>query len=123
AAANGADGRGGGRRPAGLRVENQNQAGRRASLRGSSSEVQNLLDQMQQANIQYMEFRDERFVAAVVVNEGQPVTLVYLAPAVTPGTYQLAQPQEESVYGPQGRVPGSDDGRAVGAPASKRWGG
>ena len=50
--------------------------------------MQNLLSQMQQADIQHMEFRDDRFVAAVPVNEGQPVTLVYLARAVTPGTYR-----------------------------------
>ncbi len=63
--------------PAGLELENQNLADSSASLPESGSEVQNLLNQMQQADIQYMEFRDDRFVAAVVVNEGQPVTLVY----------------------------------------------
>lgn len=74
--------------PAGLELENQNTASSSASLQDSGSEVQNLLSQMQQADIQHMEFRDDRFVAAVPVNEGQPVTLVYLARAVTPGTYQ-----------------------------------
>ncbi len=70
--------------PAGLELENQNLASSSASLQDSGSEVQNLLSQMQQADIQHMEFRDDRFVAAVPVNEGQPVTLVYLARAVTP---------------------------------------
>jgi uncharacterized protein YfaS (alpha-2-macroglobulin family) len=32
--------------------------------------VQNLLNQMQQADIQHMEFRDDRFVAAVAVMKG-----------------------------------------------------
>ena len=63
--------------PAGLELENQNLASSSASLQDSGSEVQNLLSQMQQADIQHMEFRDDRFVAAVPVNEGQPVTLVY----------------------------------------------
>ena len=63
--------------PAGLELENQNLASSSASLQDSGSEVQNLLNQMQQSDIQHMEFRDDRFVAAVPVNEGQPVTLVY----------------------------------------------
>lgn len=75
--------------PAGLELENQNLANGSASLQDSGSEVANLLNQMQQADIQHVEFRDDRFVAAVAVNEGQPVTLVYLARAVTPGTYQF----------------------------------
>lgn len=52
--------------------------------------MQNLLNQMQQASIKHIEFRDDRFVAAVAVDEYQPVTLVYLARAVTPGTYRAA---------------------------------
>ena len=75
--------------PAGLELENQNLANSSASLQENGEAVQNLLNQMQQADIQHMEFRDDRFVAAVAVNEGQPVTLVYLARAVTPGTYQV----------------------------------
>lgn len=78
--------------------------------------MQNLLNQMQQADIQYMEFRDDRFVAAVVVNEGQPVTLVYLARAVTSGTYQLAQPQVESMYAPQWRATGASEGLLIVTP-------
>ncbi len=53
---------------------------------------------------------DDRFVAAVAVNEGQPVTLVYLARAVTPGTYQVPQPQVESMYAPQWRATGAASG-------------
>ncbi|WP_181139620.1 hypothetical protein, partial [Escherichia coli] len=46
----------------------------------------------------------------VAVNEGQPVTLVYLARAVTPGTYQVPQPQVESMYAPQWRATGAASG-------------
>ncbi|HBT0058059.1 TPA: hypothetical protein MAZ50_005518, partial [Klebsiella pneumoniae] len=46
----------------------------------------------------------------VAVNEGQPVTLVYLARAVTPGTYQVPQPQVESMYVPQWRATGAASG-------------
>lgn len=53
--------------------------------------------------IAIIEFRDDRFVAAVAVDEYQPVTLVYLARALTPGTYQVPQPMVESMYVPQWR--------------------
>ena len=96
--------------PAGLELENQNLANGSASLQDSGSEVQNLLNQMQQADIQHMEFRDDRFVAAVAVNQGQPVTLVYLARAVTPGTYQVPMPMVESMYVPQWRATGAAEG-------------
>lgn len=92
--------------PAGLELENQNLANGSASLQDSGSEVQNQLNQMQQADIQHVEFRDDRFVAAVAVNSGQPVTLVYLARAVTPGTYQVPMPMVESMYVPQWRATG-----------------
>ncbi len=38
------------------------------------------------------------------------VTLVYLARAVTPGTYQVPQPQVESMYVPQWRATGTASG-------------
>lgn len=93
--------------PAGLELENQNLANGSASLQDSGSEVRNLLNQMQQADIQHVEFRDDRFVAAVAVSRGQPVTLVYLARAVTPGTYQVPVPMVESMYVPQWRATGA----------------
>ncbi|WP_285293477.1 hypothetical protein, partial [Klebsiella pneumoniae] len=56
--------------PAGLELENQNLANSSASLQENGEAVQNLLNQMQQADIQHIEFRDDRFVAAVAINEG-----------------------------------------------------
>jgi uncharacterized protein YfaS (alpha-2-macroglobulin family) len=102
--------------PAGLELENQNLASSSASLQESGSEVQNLLNQMQQADIQHMEFRDDRFVAAVAVNSGQPVTLVYLARAVTPGAYQLPVPMVESMYVPAWRATGAASGPLIVVP-------
>lgn len=102
--------------PAGLELENQNLANSSASLQENGEVVQNLLNQMQQADIQHIEFRDDRFVAAVAINEGQPVTLVYLARAVTPGTYQVPQPQVESMYVPQWRATGAASGPLTVAP-------
>ena len=59
--------------PAGLELENQNLANSSASLQENGDAVQNLLNQMQRADIQHIEFRDDRFVAAVAVNEGQDI--------------------------------------------------
>ncbi len=102
--------------PAGLELENQNLGNSSASLEDNATEVQALITQMQQADIQHIEFRDDRFVAAVAVNEGQPVTLVYLARAVTPGTYQLPAPQVESMYVPQWRATGLTTGPVIVTP-------
>lgn len=102
--------------PAGLELENQNLANSSASLQDNASEVQNLLNQMQQADVQHIEFRDDRFVAAVAVNQGQPVTLVYLARAVTPGSYAVPMPQVESMYVPQWRAIGAANGPLIVVP-------
>lgn len=96
--------------PAGLELENQNLSESSASLSDSDSQVQGLLNQMQQADIQHMEFRDDRFVAAVPLNEGQHATLVYLARAVTPGSYNVPVSQVESMYVPQWRATGTSTG-------------
>ncbi len=93
--------------PAGLELENQNLAASSASLEDSADAVTDLLNQMQQADIQHIEFRDDRFVAALPINQGQHVTLLYLARAVTPGTYQVPPPQVESMYVPAWRATGA----------------
>ncbi len=96
--------------PAGLELENQNLSESSANLSESDNQVQGLLNQMQQADIQHMEFRDDRFVAALPLNEGQHATLVYLARAVTPGTYRVPVSQVESMYVPQWRATGASTG-------------
>lgn len=96
--------------PAGLELENQHLSESSANLSDSDSQVQGLLNQMQQADIQHMEFRDDRFVAALPLNEGQHATLVYLARAVTPGSYNVPVSQVESMYVPQWRATGTSTG-------------
>ena len=96
--------------PAGLELENQNLSESSASLSDSDNQVQGLLSQMQQSDIQHLEFRDDRFVAALPLNESQHATLVYLARAVTPGTYQVPVSQVESMYVPQWRATGASTG-------------
>jgi len=93
--------------PAGLELENQNLADSTVSLGDSAAAVQELMGDMQQASIKHMEFRDDRFVAATEVDGYRPVTLLYLARAVTPGHYQVPPPQVESMYVPQWRAVGN----------------
>ncbi|MFS2222056.1 alpha-2-macroglobulin family protein [Pantoea sp. B65] len=92
--------------PAGLELENQNLSDSSASLGESAAEVQESLSDMQQASIKHLEFRDDRFIAAVDIDGNRPVTLLYLARAVTPGSYQVPAPQVESMYVPQWRALG-----------------
>lgn len=84
--------------PAGLELENQNLAAASASLADSAPNLAEAIRDMQQANIRHTEYRDDRFVSQVAVEEYRPVTLVYLARAVTPGKYSVPAPQVESMY-------------------------
>jgi len=94
--------------PAGLELENQNLANSSAQLGDNAmgSELNTWLEQMQQQDIQHIEFRDDRFVAALSLSRGNHATLLYLARAVTPGTYRVPMPQVESMYVPQWRATG-----------------
>ncbi len=79
--------------PAGLELENQNLAQSAASLDDASSAVKEWQKSMQNAAIKHQEFRDDRFVAALDVNGYDTTHLLYLARAVTPGTYRVPPPQ------------------------------
>ncbi|WP_274369160.1 alpha-2-macroglobulin family protein [Morganella morganii] len=92
--------------PAGLELENQNLAAASASLADSAPNLAEAIQDMQQANIRHTEYRDDRFVSQVAVEEYRPVTLVYLARAVTPGKYSVPAPQVESMYIPAWRATG-----------------
>ncbi|CNF16745.1 alpha-2-macroglobulin [Yersinia nurmii] len=93
--------------PAGLELENQNLGDSSASLGESASGLPELQMNMQQATIKHQEFRDDRYVAAVDVDGYNFTTLLYLARAVTPGTYLIPPPQVESMYVPEWRAVGS----------------
>ncbi|WP_413482779.1 MG2 domain-containing protein [Morganella psychrotolerans] len=93
--------------PAGLELENQNLAASSASLSDSAPNLAEAIQDMQQATIRHTEYRDDRFVSQVVVEEYRPVTLVYLARAVTPGKYSVPAPQVESMYIPSWRAVGA----------------
>ncbi|MDD1012921.1 alpha-2-macroglobulin family protein [Pseudomonas rubra] len=86
--------------PAGLELENQNLAQSAASLENASSAVKEWRESMQNANVVHQEFRDDRYVAALNIDGYYTTHLLYLARAVTPGTYKVPPPQVESMYRP-----------------------
>lgn len=99
--------------PAGLELENQNLAQSAASLDDASSAVKEWQKSMQNAAIKHQEFRDDRFVAALDVNGYDTTHLLYLARAVTPGTYRVPPPQVESMYRPAWNAIGATPERLV----------
>ncbi|XQE66303.1 alpha-2-macroglobulin family protein [Pseudomonas sp. P3C3] len=99
--------------PAGLELENQNLAQSAASLDDASSAVKEWQKSMQNAAIKHQEFRDDRFVAALDVNGYDTTHLLYLARAVTPGTYRVPPPQVESMYRPAWNAIGTTPERLV----------
>ncbi|HLD65665.1 MAG TPA: alpha-2-macroglobulin family protein, partial [Pseudomonas sp.] len=86
--------------PAGLELENQNLAQSAASLEDASAQVKEWRQSLENAGLKHQEFRDDRYVAAVDVNGHDTIHLLYLARAVTPGTYRVPPPQVESMYRP-----------------------
>lgn len=99
--------------PAGLELENQNLGNSSASLNQVAGALMPLMIRMQQANIQHQEFRDDRYVAAINVDYNDSVDLVYLARAVTPGSYSIPAPMVESMYRPYIRAIGSTPARII----------
>ena len=79
--------------PAGLEPENQNLGQSAASLQDASSEVRQWQEAMQNAAIKHQEFRDDRYVAAVDINEYDRTHLLYLARAVTPAATTCRRPR------------------------------
>jgi uncharacterized protein YfaS (alpha-2-macroglobulin family) len=92
--------------PAGLELENQNLAQSAASLENASSKVKEWRESMQNASLKHQEFRDDRYVAAMNLDGYGTTHLLYLARAVTPGTYRVPPPQVESMYRPNWQAVG-----------------
>ncbi|HEY0287796.1 MAG TPA: alpha-2-macroglobulin [Pseudomonas sp.] len=86
--------------PAGLEIENQNLAQSAASLEDASASVKQWRQSMENAGLKHQEFRGDRYVAAIDLHGFNTVDLLYLARAVTPGTYRVPPPQVESMYRP-----------------------
>ena len=99
--------------PAGLELENQNLAQSAASLENASSAVKQWRESMQNASIVHQEFRDDRYVAALKLDSYGTTHLLYLARAVTPGSYRVPPPQVESMYRPNLQAVGEGQGEMV----------
>ena len=97
--------------PAGLEVENLNLTDPAQWENVTIGDV-TLSDRGGAASLEHEEYRDDRYVAAIKLYEGQTSRLFYLVRAVTPGTYVVPPPQAEDMYRPELR----GVGRAV--PAS-----
>ncbi|AYC34483.1 alpha-2-macroglobulin family protein [Pseudomonas cavernae] len=99
--------------PAGLELENQNLASSTASLADASGALKDWLKSMQNASLKHQEFRGDRYVAALDVGGYGTTHLLYLARAVTPGTYRVPPPQVESMYRPNWQALGETPARLV----------
>ncbi|HEX5756823.1 MAG TPA: alpha-2-macroglobulin family protein, partial [Arenimonas sp.] len=85
--------------PAGLEIENLNLTDP-AQWSDVVIEGVTLSERSDAAQIQHEEYRDDRYVAALKLQAGQPAQLFYLVRAVTPGTYVAPPPQVEDMYRP-----------------------
>lgn len=60
-----------------------------------------LSDRSSAADVQHEEFRDDRYVAALQLAQGQEANVFYLVRAVSPGTYLVPPPLVEDMYRPE----------------------
>ncbi len=86
--------------PAGLELENQNLANASVDLSKLMIRDQPLDGWQQRARVEHVEFRDDRFVAALPIDNYGRRYLYYLARAVTPGKYSVPTPFVEDMYRP-----------------------
>ena len=66
-----------------------------------------ITDRAQAAEVRHEEFRDDRYVAALKLDEGQQAHVFYLVRAVSPGTYRVPPPLVEDMYRPEVRGVGA----------------
>ena len=92
--------------PAGLELENQ-RLDQSARLPSADPAIAGLLQRRQQTRVEHEEFLGDRYAAAVDLPAGRRVDLLYLARAVTPGTYRVPPPLAESMYNPAVRGRGA----------------
>jgi hypothetical protein len=99
--------------PAGLELENQNLDNASVDLSKLTLDGESIADWRQNKDILHVEYRDDRFVAAVELDEHRVTRLYYLARAVTPGQYQVPPPYIEDMYRPYYHAVGTTPARLV----------
>ncbi|MCB1579251.1 MAG: alpha-2-macroglobulin family protein, partial [Xanthomonadales bacterium] len=72
-----------------------------------------LSDRSNAAEVQHEEFRDDRYVAALKLNQGQEAHVFYLVRAVSPGTYLVPPPLVEDMYRPEIRGIGRSSVKSI----------
>lgn len=95
--------------PAGLELENQNLA-TSFNIDDIKVEGKTLRKWKRKIRLAHEEYRDDRYVAAIDINHYRPITLFYLARAVTPGLYQVPNAYVEDMYRPYIRSIGEKRG-------------
>ncbi len=99
--------------PAGLELENQNLANASVDLSKLTLDGEAMMDWQQNSEILHVEYRDDRFVAAVELNSWGDTRLYYLARAVTPGEYLVPPPYVEDMYRPYYHAVGTTPERLI----------
>ena len=97
--------------PAGLELENQNLANASVDLSKLTLDGESVADWQQNDEVLHVEYRDDRFVAAVSLDNWGDTRVYYLARAVTPGDYQVPPPYLEDMYRPYYHAVGTTPSR------------
>jgi len=92
--------------PAGFELENQNLANPQSTDELSIGGEYRLSAVMEDTDLRYQEYRDDRYVAALSVEQNRASHLFYLMRAVTPGSYRVPPPLAEDMYRPEIRALG-----------------
>ncbi len=88
--------------PAGLEIENFNLSDAKQWADVSVDGVA-ISDRSDEAELRHEEFRDDRYVAALKLSQGDTARVYYLVRAVTPGNYTVPPPLVEDMYRPMMR--------------------
>ncbi len=95
--------------PAGFELENQNLM-HSVKLNDIQMEGNSIWRLKEQTDMVHEEYRDDRYVAVVKLNEHSPTHLFYLIRVVSPGTFTVPPPFVESMYRPEIRGIGETPG-------------
>jgi uncharacterized protein YfaS (alpha-2-macroglobulin family) len=86
--------------PAGLELENQNLTDASVDISKLTIDGVSVSNWEQDQKIEHIEYRDDRFIAALRLGQNRSSYLFYLARAVTPGEYLVPPPYAEDMYRP-----------------------
>ncbi|MDC8015197.1 alpha-2-macroglobulin family protein [Tahibacter soli] len=94
--------------PGGLEIENFNLTDAK-QWAGVVVDGVTVTERAYAADVKHEEFRDDRYVAALALSQGQQAHVFYLVRAVSPGTYVVPPTQVEDMYRPEIRGVGKSE--------------